>query len=239
MVDTVTINDDGIAKASTASTAESTTVTPQNEERPSWLPEKFQNAEDLAKAYSELEKKMSSGETQEQPTQEQVEQATGLTLDPYYTEYAENGSLSEDSYEKLAASGLNKELVDSYIQGQQALADATVKSIYDAAGGQEKYTALTDWASKNLSEAEQSNFNEIMEKGSIEAATFAVKGLRAQYDAQFGIQPNLLKGQNTNPDGEVYRSTAEVIRAINDPKYQTDTAYRKSVEDKIKRSNVM
>ena len=78
-----------------------------------------------------------------------------------------------------------------------------------------------------------------MEKGSIEAATFAIKGLRAQYDAQFGIQPNLLKGQNTNPDGEVYRSTAEVIRAINDPKYQTDTAYRKTVEEKIKRSNVM
>lgn len=239
MVDTVTINDDGIAKASTASTAESTTVTPQNQERPSWLPEKFQNAEDLAKAYSELEKKMSSGETQEQPTQQQVEQATGLTLDPYYNEYAENGTLSDDSYEKLAASGLNKELVDSYIQGQQALADATVKSIYDAAGGQEKYAALTDWASKNLSEAEQKNFNEIMEKGSIEAATFAIKGLRAQYDAQFGIQPNLLKGQNTNPDGEVYRSTAEVIRAINDPKYQTDTAYRKTVEEKIKRSNVM
>lgn len=236
MVDKVVVNDDALT-ASTASTVESTTSEAQ--ERPSWLPEKFNTAEDMANAYSELEKKLSSSQPEEQPSQEQVEQATGLSLDPYYTEYAENGTLSQDSYDKLAASGLNKELVDSYIQGQQALADATVQSIYQAAGGEEKYSALTDWASKNLSQSEQDNFNEIMEKGSLEAATFAVKGLRAQYDQQFGIQPNLLSGQNANVNNDVYRSTAEVIRAINDPKYQNDTAYRKTVEDKIKRSNVM
>ena len=61
-----------------------------------------------------------------------------------------------------------------------------------------------------------------MEKG-VEAATFAVKGLRAQYDAQFGIQPNLMQGQNANQNSDVFRSTAEVIQAINDPKYQNDT----------------
>lgn len=238
MVDKVTINDDVLNNtASTASTTESTTT--EASERPSWLPEKFNSAEDMASAYSELEKKMSSGQPEEQPTQEQVEQATGLSLDPYYNEYAENGTLSDGSYEKLAASGLNKELVDSYIQGQQALADATVQSIYQAAGGQEKFTALTDWAGKNLSESEQSNFNDIMEKGSVEAATFAVKGLRAQYDAQFGIQPNLMQGQNANQNSDVFRSTAEVIKAINDPKYQNDTHYRSTVEAKIKRSNVM
>lgn len=243
MVDTVTINDDGIAKAGTASTAESTTSQPQSEERPSWLPEKFQTAEDLAKAYGELEKKLSSGETQEQsteelPTKEQIEQQTGLDLNPFYEEFQNQGSLTEDSYKKLEAAGLNKDLVDSYIAGQEALSNATVQSIYQVAGGEEQYKALTDWAGNNLTQAEQDNFNEIMAKGSIEAATFAVKGLKAQYDAQFGIQPNLLKGQASNTE-EVYKSTAEVIRAINDPKYQSDTAYRKSVEDKIKRSNVM
>tara|TARA_R100001510_G_C7608484_1_gene172794 strand:+ start:303 stop:1019 length:717 start_codon:yes stop_codon:yes gene_type:complete len=238
MVDKVTINDDALnTTASTASTTQSTTS--EASERPSWLPEKFNTAEDMASAYAELEKKMSSGQPEEQPTQEQVEQATGLSLDPYYNEYAENGTLSDDSYQKLEASGLNRELVDSYIQGQQALADATVQSIYQAAGGQEKYTALTDWASKNLSDAEQENFNEIMEKGSVEAATFAVKGLRAQYDAQFGIQPSLMQGQNANQNSDVFRSTAEVIQAINDPKYQNDTHYRSTVEAKIKRSNVM
>lgn len=243
MVDTVTINDDGIAKASTASTAESTTVSPQNNERHSWLPEKFQTAEDLAKAYGELEKKLSSGETPEQsteelPTKEQIEQQTGLDLNPYYEEFSEKGNLTEESYKKLEAAGLSKDLVDSYIAGQEALSNATIQSIYNVAGGEEKYKALTDWAGNNLTKAEQDNFNEIMSKGSIEAATFAVKGLKAQYDAQFGIQPNLMQGQANNTQ-DTYKSTAEVINAINDPKYQKDTAYRKSVEEKIKRSNVM
>lgn len=244
MVDTVTIKDGLEHTAGSASNVQSTTIEPQSSERPSWLPEKFQTAEDLAKAYSELEKKMSSGQqtleqtSEELPSKEQIEQQTGLNLNPFYEEFASQGTLTEDSYKKLEAAGLNKELVDSYIAGQQALSNATIQSIYNVAGGEEKYKALTDWAGKTLSEAEQKNFNEIMEKGSLEAATFAVKGLKAQYDAQFGIQPNLLKGQVSNNE-DVYRSTAEVIRAINDPKYQNDTAYRKTVEDKIKRSNIM
>ena len=58
---------------------------PQSD-KPAWLPEKFNNAEELAKAYGELEKAYSAKnptaeQPQQQPTQEQVEQATGLNLD--------------------------------------------------------------------------------------------------------------------------------------------------------------
>ena len=38
-----------------------------SDERPGWLPEKFANAEELAKAYGELEKRMSSKPTEEKP----------------------------------------------------------------------------------------------------------------------------------------------------------------------------
>ena len=59
----------------------------QNGDRPEWLPEKFANAEDLAKAYGELETKFSSDETPpEAQTQDEVEKATGLNLDNYYNE---------------------------------------------------------------------------------------------------------------------------------------------------------
>ena len=245
MVNTVTIKDGLEPTAGSATTSESTTVSPQSQERPSWLPEKFQSAEDLAKAYGELEKQFSSSKqeqpqpSEEQPTQQQLEQQTGLDLNPYYEEYSKDGKLGEESYEKLAASGLNKDLVDSFIAGQEALANNHVNSIQQAAGGADKYAEIVQWAGNNLSEGEVNNFNEIVEKGSLEAATFAVKGLKAQYDAQFGSQPDLLQGQNAKVDNDVYRSTAEVVRAINDPKYHKDTAYRKSVEEKIKRSNVM
>ena len=241
MVDSVTIKDGLEPTASTASTAESTTSQPQGEDRPSWLPEKFTSGEDLAKAYSELEKQFSSGKQQpvDQPTQQQAEQATGIDLNPFYEEFAEKGQLTDASYASLEQQGLSKDLVDSYIAGQIAISDNHVASIQSAAGGADKYAEIVNWAGNNLPDAEIENFNDIVEKGSLEAATFAIKGLKAQYDAQFGTQPDLLQGTTAKVDNDVYRSTAEVVRAINDPKYQSDTAYRKSVEDKIKRSNVM
>ena len=242
MVDTVTIKDGLEHTAGSASNVQSTTV--ESQERPSWLPEKFQSGEDLAKAYGELEKQFSSSkqqpsQPQDQPSQQQVEQATGLDLNPFYEEFAKEGKLTDASYENLAKAGLDKNLVDSYIAGQQAIANNHVASIQQAAGGADKYAELVQWAGNNLAEGEINNFNEIVEKGSLEAATFAIKGLKAQYDAQFGTQPDLLQGQTAKVDNDVFRSTAEVVRAINDPKYQNDNYYRKTVEDKIKRSNVM
>ena len=46
---------------------ENTSQTSEQEVRPNWLPEKFKSAEELAKAYGELEKKMSAPQQEEQP----------------------------------------------------------------------------------------------------------------------------------------------------------------------------
>ena len=40
-----------------------------NQDRPEWLPEKFKSAEDMAKSYTELEKKFSSGNKEEAPAE--------------------------------------------------------------------------------------------------------------------------------------------------------------------------
>tara|TARA_R100001510_G_C7624254_1_gene184449 strand:- start:79 stop:774 length:696 start_codon:yes stop_codon:yes gene_type:complete len=230
MVDTIEMKDDGVREAQSQEQLSNTT------DRPSWLPEKFNNAEDLAKAYGELEKAYSS--RQEPITQETAEQATGLSLDNYYTEFAENGELSENSYNQLASQGLSKELVDSYIEGQSAIADNHVQQIQNAAGSTQDYEKITQWAGSNLPEAEVETFNNIVENGTVEEAMMAVTGLKARYNNQVGMQPKILQGQVSAPTS-AYQSTAEIISAINDPRYNVDTAYRKSVEDKIKRSNVL
>ena len=214
------------------------------EEKPSWLPEKFNSAEELAKAYGELEKAYSSKqpteETQEaQPvTQKEAEQATGLSLDSYYTEFAENGQLSDDSYKKLEASGLSRDLVNSYIEGQTAISDNHVRQIQSVAGGDGEYEKIVTWASENLPEAEVNTFNKVVEKGTVEEAMMAVTGLKARYDNTVGVTPTLIQGQAAAPQSS-FQSTAEIVSAINDPRYKVDTAYRSNVEAKIKRSNVL
>ena len=54
---------------------ENITQSSEQQVRPNWLPEKFKSAEELAKAYGELEKKMSAPQQEEQPT-ESVEENT-------------------------------------------------------------------------------------------------------------------------------------------------------------------
>ena len=233
MVDTLELKQD-IQQANT--TDESTA-----QDKPSWLPEKFNSAEELAKAYGELEKAYSSKQPTEeaQPvTQQEAEQATGLSLDSYYNEFAENGQLSDDSYKKLEASGLPKDLVDSYIEGQTAISDNHVRQIQSVAGGDGEYEKITTWASENLPEAEVNTFNKVVEKGTVEEAMMAVSGLKARYDNTVGVTPTLIQGQVAAPQS-AFQSTAEIVSAINDPRYKEDSAYRSNVEAKIKRSNVL
>ena len=111
--DVVTSKDGTVAEISTPDTrpmgAESS-----DGARPDWLPEKFTSAEEMAKAYSELEKKQSSGQeetqTEEQPQDDgDVEQ---VPLQKFYDEFETEGGLSEKSYNGLEELGLPKGLVD-------------------------------------------------------------------------------------------------------------------------------
>jgi len=215
----------------------------ENEARPNWLPEKFKSAEELAKAYSELEKKMSAPQEEQtsEPVEEAVEQPQDMQqLDKYYDEFIEKNELSEKSYEELDALGLPRDLVDGYIAGQKALADNDVSEVQNVVGGQDNYAQLLDWSSKNLSQSEKDAFNNTIDNGSTEQVKMAVQGLmgRAGMTAD-NPQQNLFEGSVDNTNTDVFGSVAQVTDAMNDPRYQKDPAYRKEVEDKLARSSVI
>ena len=214
-------------------------VTP---ERPEWLPEKFESGEALAKSYSELEKKMSSEQSTEatpQDAKEQAEQATGLSLDKYYQEYADSNELTAESYAELEKSGLSKDLVDSYIQGQSALAEQQSTNMFSEVGGKENYDNMISWASDNLSETEINAFNKVMEAGNEDEMKLAITGMNSRFQATNPREPKLVRGDAPKVAMESFKSTYEVAQAINDPRYTHDTNYRKSVEEKLKRSDIL
>jgi len=234
MVDTIEPKDNGLTEAQNQSTLDTGTT-----ERPSWLPEKFENAEAMAKSYNELEKQYS--QVKNQTPQEQIQeanQATGVTLDNYFEEYQNNQSLSEKSYSELEAQGLSRDLVDNYIEGQTALADTQMNQIYNITGNKDNYEEMISWASDNLSDSEVTAYNKLVETGTMEEAIMAATGLKARYDNAVGVTPNLIKG-GVSETSNAFQSTAEIIAAVNDPRYAVDTAYRQQVEDKIKRSNAL
>ena len=224
-------------------------VSETSETRPDWLPEKFADGSELAKAYSELEKKQSQPKEEEiadkvktteqlKINKEKVEKETNISLDSFYDEYSEKGSLSENSYKHLASKGLDKTVVDSYIAGQQALADKHVTAIHSVVGGQDNYNNIVKWASDNLAENEVQAFNQTMDTGSLDQAQLAISGIQAKYNA-VNKEPSLFSGEKADSSRGAYRSVGEMLSDINDPKYASDSAYRADVEAKVKASNVL
>jgi uncharacterized protein YoxC len=219
-------------------------LTESTEQKPEWLPEKFKSAEELAKAYSELEKKFSanvkSAKEQTKNNSEQVKLEENV-LDRFNQEYADNGMLSDNSYQELAKLGLNKEIVDGYIEGQKALSDNYQKEVYQEVGSQDKYAELINWASENLSDEEVQSYNEIIESGSMAQMKLAVRGLMAtagMNKSNFQRQ-ELFEGDSDVFSSDAFRSIAQVTQAMNDPRYEKDPAYRKEVTDRLAKSTIL
>jgi hypothetical protein len=210
-----------------------------NDNRPGWLPEKFKSPEDLAQAYAELEGRFTQANQSQDEFQKAV-QATNLTVDdlaPMSREFVETGELSEKSYKALENKGIPRELVDAYVEGQRALADSQINSVFSAVGGQESYNKMTSWAAENLSPDEIAAFDNLIESGNQASVLMAVRGLHARYSAAAG-NPRLIQGGMAASGTNSFRSLAELTAAMRDPRYKADPAYRKDVEDRLRVSDV-
>tara|TARA_X000001036_G_scaffold413399_1_gene427636 strand:+ start:27 stop:821 length:795 start_codon:yes stop_codon:yes gene_type:complete len=224
---------------------------PDAEQRPDWLPEKFKDAEQMAEAYAHLEKKLGGDEPAEQAQPEEITQQAeasdvkeavenaGVDFDSLQNEYNEQGGLTEASMAKLEEAGFSQDLVDSWIQGQEALANNYQSSVYESVGGEEAYGQMIDWAGDNLSQAEAAAFDRAVSSGDLDVVKLAVAGLRSQYQAAEGSAPTLVsESQSASSTGGVFNSWAEVTQAMSDARYQSDKAYRQQVSAKIGRSDL-
>ena len=72
----------------------------------------------------------------------------------------------------------------------------------------------------------------------MQAINLAVAGLKAQYDNANGVEGRMVTGKAPTNSGDIYRSQAELVSAMNDPRYDRDPAYRQDVIEKLDRSNL-
>ena len=253
MVDTVEIKQE-------ETTSEKPVEEKQSTQSVEGLPEKFKSVEEMAKSYSELEKKL--GE-QSQPKPEvdpvsatklkgeepKVEESkleiaenavenAGLDFNTLAQEYADNGQLGEQSYKALEDSGIPKEYVDQFIAGQKAIGAQQTSNVKSMVGGEEAYNEMASWASKNMSEGEKKAYNSAVNSADMDTVKLAVDGLRAKYQAANGTEPNLVQGKATPVAEQGYASWAEVTEAMADPRYAKDPAYQAAVKAKIANSEI-
>lgn len=211
-------------------------------DRPDWLPEKFESAEALAAAYSELERKMGSGE---EPAQEeageQEETSPTLTTDTLaqYSEKYFTEGLGEQDYAELEKMGISRDLVAQYAAGMEALGDRQTQAAYKMTGGEENYEAMIRWAGDSMSEGAIMEFNQAVSGNDPAKIEMAVKGLYAQYQQSEGREANLVQGSTSSSGESAFQSTAELMKAMSDPRYEKDPAYRNQIIQQLARSSAL
>jgi hypothetical protein len=258
------ISEDGDVPGETATKApkgsEESDSEGSNDERPDWLPAKFKTVEDFVKSHKELEKKLGGGDKKteaptegeppaNQPTAEErkaAEEATkkaGLDLNTVSKEYADAGSLSEDTYTKLADAGYPKEMVDIYIEGLTNRLNVTTNAAYQITGGAEGYGEMIDWAIANLDADEQNAFDRAVNSNNKATVVMAVKGLKATMDAAVKAnaseEPEEQIGKGGKTNATSYESLDDYMADLEDPRYDSNETFRRQVMAKLDRSNIM
>ncbi|MEL6980026.1 MAG: hypothetical protein AAGM38_15275 [Pseudomonadota bacterium] len=165
------------------------------------------------------------------------EAAASLDFDALEDEFEAFGQLSEESYALLQAAGIPRQIVDRYIEGQQAAADKLVKEAEEIAGGPQRLRAAQMWAETALPKAQLDAYQRSIEQGP-EEAKFAVQALCAAHQRATGEAPRLTRGDAAAPSGGAFSSAAEVSEAIRDPRYKKDPAYRAQVAARLSKSKI-
>ena len=227
-------------------------------EQESLLAGKYKNAEELEKAYIELQQKLGSDDKEEsEPEQtEETEELPEITpeiqlITDASLEFNEKGEVGAETLEKFQQMS-SKDLVSAYMEMQSIaakapapespespdLTDAEVNSIKNSAGGEQEYSNLLNWAGQNLPKSTVDAFDALCDSGDVNSIQLAVSGIKAQYENANGYEGRMLSGKPPQPSGDVFNSQAQVVEAMSDPRYDNDPAFRQEVMNKLERSNI-
>ena len=111
-----------------------------------------------------------------------------------------------------------------------------VTQLKNVVGGDTNYTNMIQWAQGALSEQEVNMFDTVMANGDPIAAFFAVRSLAYAYNDAVGYDGKMVQGKAPKQSTNQFRSQQEVVKAMSDPRYENDPAYRQDVMNKLTRS---
>ena len=217
---------------------------------------KYKNAEELEKAYMELQTKLGEQgkeETEtasaEESSEPKLSEGASLITDAQKEYYDNDNKLSEETLAKFSEMS-SADLLQAYIelnannpaepQAEAAdISEAQIAEIKESAGGDKAYANVVNWAKANLDSSQTEAFDEVVNTGSVQAIKLAVAGLKSEYDKANGVEGRMVTGKTAPPQsGDVFRSQAELVEAMNDRRYDSDPAYRQDVIEKLERSGL-
>ena len=193
-------------------------------EQDTMLAGKYKDAQELEAAYLELQKKLGEGgETPEatEDTEEVEEQAASL-FDRLWEE-SQSDEFNQDTLQELSKAD-PADLAKMYLEYRNnvtntEISDDDANALKNTVGGEQQYSQLMQWANENLDSSEIDRFDSVIDSGDVNAAYFAIQALSYKYGDAVGVEGKLVQGKAPTDTFKGYRSQAEVVAAMQDPRY--------------------
>lgn len=159
-------------------------------------------------------------------------------------EYAAEGKLSEASYAKLESAGYTKRFVDSFIRGQEAMAEQYAAGVVRYAGGAEQFNRILSHLESNDKSTKEALEAAIIRKDL--ATAKAILNLAGRNLGKTrGVPPArtiTTQGKPAAPapkaQAEGFASKADMVKAMSDKRYLRDAAYTNEVRAKVAASSL-
>ena len=224
-------------------------------EQENLLAGKYKSAEELEKAYKELESKLgqqddtAKAEPESEPEPTTLSDNANVITSASDEYYANDGKLSPETLEKFKGMS-SQDLVNAYLEVSkspewqttppsqvQDVTESQINEVKNFAGGDQQYSNMIQWAGENLDANAIKAFDDVVASGSIDTIKLAVSGLKSQYLNAVGYEGKMIQGKAVRETADVFRSQAELVAAMNDRRYDNDPAYRQDVIEKLERSD--
>ena len=172
---------------------------------------KFKDPQALEQAYVELQKKLGEPRDEVQSTEDESESTAS-------DEEEETSSDSEADVETLS--------------------EAQAQELMDMVGGDKAYKSMLDWAGDNFSKEEVEMYDGVMGSGNANAIYYAIQALQSRFNDSVGSDGQTLTGRDAADTDDSFKSQAELVAAMSDPRYDRDPAYRADLMRRLENSDV-
>jgi len=159
-------------------------------------------------------------------------------------EFATNNDLSPETLDTIKKkTSLPESVINEYMIGQKAKLEIAYTKAADLIGGKDQLAKMFDWASKNLTQAEQNSINQNLASPAWDIALY---GLQAKYAKATGTSKaaepkQTAKGQvpvaSTQQSITAYQTKREFMAERNDRRFEVNPKFREYVEQRMLRTD--
>lgn len=159
-------------------------------------------------------------------------------------EFATNNDLSPETLDTIKKkTNLPESVISEYMIGQKAKLEIAYSKAADLIGGKDQLAKMFDWASKNLTQAEQNSINQNLASPAWDIALY---GLQAKYAKATGTSKaaepkQTAKGQvpvaSTQQSITAYQTKREFMAERNDRRFEVNPKFREYVEQRMLRTD--